>query len=81
MRNLITCCREQYSIDNHEQQQLISAFENEDLSTNAIRWYTRDSFIYCLLNKAFRTRNIDIIFKFRFFIAELKKQLEQCYIN
>ncbi len=43
-RDLITYCREQYLIDNHEQQQLITEFENE---------YTRDSFIYCLLNKAF----------------------------
>jgi tetratricopeptide (TPR) repeat protein len=43
---------------------------------SCIRWYTKDSFIYRLLNKAFRTENIDIIFKFRFFIVDLYHQLK-----
>ncbi|CAF4555557.1 unnamed protein product, partial [Didymodactylos carnosus] len=39
----------------------------------------RDSFVYRLLNKALRTRDIDIIFKFRFFIADLYRQLQKEY--
>ncbi|UJR12093.1 hypothetical protein I4U23_016271 [Adineta vaga] len=46
---------------------------------DSIRWYTKDSFIYRLLNKAFRTENIDIIFKFRFFIVDLYHQLKQLH--
>ena len=46
---------------------------------NCIQWYTKDSFIYRLLNKAFRTENIDIIFKFRFFIIDLYRQLKQLH--
>ncbi|CAF3773010.1 unnamed protein product, partial [Rotaria magnacalcarata] len=56
-------------------QKLISEFENEFSSANAIRRYARDSLIYRLLNKSLRSRNINRIFKFRFLI-ELQKQLE-----
>ncbi|CAF1359458.1 unnamed protein product [Rotaria magnacalcarata] len=46
---------------------------------DCIRWYTKDSFIYRLLNKAFRTENIDIIFKFRFFIVDLHDALKKLH--
>ena len=44
-----------------------------------IHWYTKDCFVYKLLNKAFRTENIDQIFKFRFFIVDLFRQLKQLH--
>ena len=37
-------------------------------SETAIWWYTRDSFIYRILNKALRTQNIQILISFRFLI-------------
>ncbi|CAF0835033.1 unnamed protein product [Adineta steineri] len=76
--DLVNYCREQY-LNNISQQNKITEFEKEYLSTDAIRWYTRDSFIYRLLNKALRTRDIDSIFKFRFFIIDLQNQLESFY--
>ncbi|CAF1656136.1 unnamed protein product, partial [Didymodactylos carnosus] len=42
---------------------------------------TRDSFLYRLLNKALRTDNIDIIFKYRFFISDLHQQLYELHEN
>jgi tetratricopeptide (TPR) repeat protein len=47
--------------------------------TDCIRWYTQDCFVYRLLNKAFRTENLDLIFKFRFFIVDLYHQLKQLH--
>ncbi|CAF1005898.1 unnamed protein product [Rotaria sp. Silwood1] len=76
--DLIKYSRKQYS-DNIAQQNKITKFENEYLSTEAIQWYTRDSFVFRLFNKALRTRDIISIFKFRFFIIDLQKQLEQLY--
>ncbi len=53
----------------------ISEFDQYYQSTNAIFWYTRNYFLFRLLNQAFRTEDIDNIFKFRFFIVDLYQQL------
>ncbi|CAF4574882.1 unnamed protein product, partial [Didymodactylos carnosus] len=57
----------------------INDFRLNYSSDAAVSWYTRDSFVYRLLNKALRTTDIDIIFKFRFFIADLYRQLQKEY--
>ncbi|CAF1013290.1 unnamed protein product [Rotaria sordida] len=69
-------CLSQYEDDQVEQKK-IEDFQNNYNETKAIWWYTRDCFLYRLLNKALRTENIDIIFKFRFFIKELFHQLNE----
>ncbi|CAF2625375.1 unnamed protein product [Rotaria sp. Silwood2] len=38
---------------------------------------SKESFLYRLLNKALRVRNIDLLFLLRFFIHDLRTQLEQ----
>lgn len=43
---------------------------------DVFEWYTEGTFIFQLLNKAFRIQDIDSLFLFRFFIRDLKKQLE-----
>jgi tetratricopeptide (TPR) repeat protein len=73
-------CRSIYHIDPIEQEK-IDKFEREYTSTKAIWWYTCDCFVYRLLNKALRTQNIDIIFRFRFFINDLHNQIKQLYFN
>jgi tetratricopeptide (TPR) repeat protein len=69
-------CREYYK-DNEVELKKINKFENEYQTGESIYWYTLDSFVYRLLNKALRTQNIDIIFKFRFFISGLYHQLNE----
>ena len=72
---MIDECLSQYEDDLVEQTK-IEDFRNSYDRTKAIWWYTRDCFLYRSLNKALRTENIDIIFKFRFFIQELYHQLK-----
>ncbi|CAF1270557.1 unnamed protein product [Adineta steineri] len=76
---LIAICKQQYE-GNDDQLVLIQRFENEYKSNQALRWYTRDSFIYRMLNKALRAQNIHLIFLYRFLIRDLEKQLKdhQC---
>ncbi|UJR06736.1 hypothetical protein I4U23_011025 [Adineta vaga] len=62
--DMIEQCRLVYK-DNEKEK--ITKFQTTYKSVDAIRWYTDDSFLYKLLNKAFRTETFDIIFKFRFF--------------
>jgi tetratricopeptide (TPR) repeat protein len=54
----------------------IYEFEQNYKPKEAIRWYTRDTFLYRILHKALRTQNIDILFLFQFFIVDIRKQLE-----
>jgi hypothetical protein len=75
-KNEMICeCLAQYDDDIVEQIK-IEDFQSNYKEKKAIWWYTRDCFLYRLLNKALRTENINIIFKFRFFIRELFYQLK-----
>src|SRR5205085_5803120 len=48
-------------------------------ASDALRWYSSDSFTYRLLNKAIRTEDIDLLFACRFFIVDLHRQLESLH--
>ena len=54
----------------------ISDFEKTYTTQVALQWYSRDSFLSRLLNKALRTQNIDILFYLRFFIDDIRTQLK-----
>ena len=72
---MINECRLCYGNDLIEQDK-IRDFEENYSANEAISWYTRDSFLFRTLNKALRTENIDIIYKFRFFLTDLLNQLK-----
>ncbi|CAF1315240.1 unnamed protein product [Adineta steineri] len=75
---MIKECRATYHNDEIEQKK-INDFEQTYESAKACWWYTYDSCIYRLLNKALRTQNTETIFKFRFFINDLHNQISQLY--
>ncbi|CAF3648134.1 unnamed protein product [Rotaria socialis] len=78
--DMINQARDQYC-GNLVEQQKIDEFARIYSSDTAIKWYTRDCFVYRLVNKALRTENIDNIFLYRFFIADLYRQLERLYLS
>ncbi|CAF3288431.1 unnamed protein product [Rotaria socialis] len=62
--------------------QQIKEFEEWYEPENAIFWYTRDNFLYRLLNKAFRQKNRDLIWLMHFFIVDLYEKLRSdCLIQ
>ena len=77
---LVEECKLYYKSNKRELQK-IKEFNETYSSTDAIKWYTYDSFLYRLVNKALRTQDIDIIFKFRFFLNDLYRQLYKAHIN
>lgn len=77
-KDMIEQCRSYYS-ENQSQLDIIDQFEKEYAPDQAIKWYTRDALIYRLLNRAFRTENIDIIYVFRFFVKDLYEQLQKLH--
>jgi len=74
-QELINFCKQQYK-DNPTELQIVKEFERDYSSNRSLWWYTRQSFLYRLLNKALRVQNIDLLYLFRFFIRDLGKELE-----
>ncbi|CAF1374728.1 unnamed protein product [Didymodactylos carnosus] len=65
--------------DNQTELEKINEFEEWYAPSQAIFWYTRDCFLYRLLNKVFRTQDFDMIFKYRCFIKDLHKQISELH--
>ena len=62
--------------DNEAALNTLDEFQKNYSSDQALWWYTRETFIYQLLNQALRSQNIDLLFYLRFFIADIQRQLE-----
>ncbi|CAF1128439.1 unnamed protein product [Rotaria sordida] len=71
---LILFCKEKYK-DNKNELNIISEFEENYSSNRAIWWLTRESFVLPMLNKAFQTININLLYNFNFLISDIRKQL------
>ena len=71
------CC--QFYTDNSIQLNKIRDFERLYKQNSPIWWYTKEPFIYSILNKALRLQEIDIIIKMGFFIQDLHRQIEQIH--
>ncbi|CAF3624815.1 unnamed protein product [Rotaria sordida] len=69
-------CKKFYK-NNSSELAIIQEFEKDYVSDRALWWYTRESFLYRLLNKALRTQDIDLLFLFRFFMCDIQKQLQK----
>ncbi|CAF4104960.1 unnamed protein product, partial [Didymodactylos carnosus] len=76
-RNTLIATLSNYYKGNAGQEAVIKKFSDEYSPEKAIWWYTRDTFIYRLLNKALRQMNVEGILPFHFFIRDLYNQLEQ----
>jgi len=67
-----TCCR-----NSPQDLKQIDEFERTYRSTDAILWYTKPCFLHRLINKALRTEENLVLYKFRYFIVDLCVRLEE----
>ena len=75
-KELLCQCRKSYK-DNPCQLKYVKELEGEYVGEHALWWYSRESFLYRMLNEALRIQNIDLLFLLRFFIRDIRKQLRQ----
>jgi len=75
-KQLIQLCKKKYE-NNQKELEFVREFEKDYRSDKALWWYTRDSFLYKMLNKALRIQNIDLLFLLRFVIGDIYQQLKQ----
>lgn len=78
-KQLISICRDIYQ-GNPIELSIIDEFERNYRSNKALWWYTSDSFISRLLKKALQAQTIDLLYLLRFFLQDLREQLQsnQC---
>ena len=55
----------------------IDEFQRTYDPREAIKWYTKDIFLYRLMNAWLRGEKVNLIFKLRYFIHDLHNQLAQ----
>lgn len=57
----------------------VNSFQQDYRKKSAIWWYTLESFLYHMLNKALRQSDIDIIIRIGFFIHDLHREIENLH--
>ncbi|CAF3605598.1 unnamed protein product [Rotaria socialis] len=72
---LVNFCKEIY-MDNTSQLEVINEFQQNYTYTRAVFWYSREIFLYKILNKALRCQNLETLIAFRTFINDLCNQLQ-----
>ena len=74
-KDMLEQCQFEYK-NNQRELNKINDFDKNCSSNNVLEWYAKDSFLYRLLNKAFRTQNIELICKFQYFIILLYQKFQ-----
>ena len=77
---LIVLCKEQYA-NNPGELMMIEEFQKNYSSDRALWWLTRQAFLSRLLFNAIKLENIRLLLLYRFFIADVKQQLERTRIS
>lgn len=75
-KEMLDFCRHEYT-GNDIQLKYIDEFEHHFRPDEAIKWYIREeTFVYKMLQRAFKIPDPDILYKLRFFIQHLHRQLK-----
>ncbi|CAF3324992.1 unnamed protein product [Rotaria socialis] len=74
LKKLVTAMKKYYT-GNSAELRNVEEFENNYRMEDAIKWYTREMFVYRLVNKGFRQRNITLLILFGFYIQDIFSQL------
>jgi tetratricopeptide (TPR) repeat protein len=77
-REFIQFCRLNYKKNPYELD-IVNNFGKNYNQLSPIQWYTRECFIYSMINRALRVNDIEILGKIIFFIQQLHQQIEELY--
>ena len=75
LKHLVDFSRQQY-FNNPNELKIIDEFEQNYHQHSPIWWYTRNCFISSMLNRAFQTQDLEIIYRMAFFLKDMHSNLE-----
>jgi Tfp pilus assembly protein PilF len=74
INDFLTYCREQL-VGNTTELRNVDKLKKEYRTHQPIWWYTYDSFLYSMLNRALRLMEVDLIIKMGFFVRDLHNHI------
>jgi tetratricopeptide (TPR) repeat protein len=74
MQDMYEFCEKQYRA-NPQEMLFLKDFKQNYSSHSPVWWYTHESFLYRMLNKALRTHQYDTLYLLRVFIRDLHQQI------
>lgn len=74
MQDLYEFCEQQYQ-RNDKEQEFLKTFKQNYSFHHPVWWYSQESFLYRMLNKALRTHQYDILYLLRIFIRDLHRDI------
>jgi tetratricopeptide (TPR) repeat protein len=77
-KEFIDCCRDSYA-NNETELKIIDELEHKYHKDKSIWWYTREGFLYRVLNQALRSMDIDVIIIMGFFIQDLHNRIKKLH--
>ena len=77
---MVILFRQKYA-GNEAELVYVDEFEAYYDTINAIFWYTRDTFLYRILNKALRQQDIDTIYSIRHFVKDLLVEMKKLHAS
>jgi tetratricopeptide (TPR) repeat protein len=77
IKKFASYCRTVHDYDRKEIDEIIREYREH----TPIWWYTRDCFLYPLLNRVIRTMDVDGIIKLGFFLCDLHRQIERLHFE
>ena len=75
-QQMLAECRAYYRTD-AKQLFRIEEFEHMYRANDAIRWYTKPDFLFHVVNKALRSRDMLALYTFRYYIRDLSNRLKE----
>ncbi|CAF4473144.1 unnamed protein product, partial [Rotaria sp. Silwood2] len=75
-KELISICKKKYK-ENKKELHNVREFKDNYKPGKVLWWYTRESFLYRMLNKALRVQDTKLLYLLRFFIFDLWKAIEK----
>jgi tetratricopeptide (TPR) repeat protein len=78
IKEFIQYCGQAFA-DNKKQMINVKELERKYHQKTPVWWYTCESFLYPMLNRALRLMDADVIVKMGFFIGDLHRQIEQLH--
>ncbi|UJR19758.1 hypothetical protein I4U23_022892 [Adineta vaga] len=77
-QEMLDICRIYYQ-SNPSYLKKIDEFEQTYQPTDALKWYTKDTFLFRILNKSLRSEDIELFYSFRYYIVDLCICLQREY--
>ena len=74
----IQYCRKAFD-GNEKQLKYVEEIAKQYEQHPPIWWYTRDTFLYAMLNRVLRVMDVDVMIEMGFFIADLHRHIEQLH--